>query len=217
MQAAEKANVKVAWHLEPYPGRDARSVRDDIAYINLKYGSSPAALKLGPQRNKMLYYCYDSYHLGQDDWASLLSPGGVRTVRGTAEDGVFIGLWLEKHHGREIQQGGFDGSYSYFASLGFSYGSTVSNWAAMSKVGQIQLGGSGSVAWDRLSVHRPPCESGSVRPVKDLSDLPPVCRTRTCHTPRQGLSRGRLAARTAVTVRRAFALTSLTAGRYAEC
>jgi hypothetical protein len=30
-------------------------------------------------------------------------------VRGTPLDGVFLGLWLESHHGQEILDGGFDG------------------------------------------------------------------------------------------------------------
>lgn len=58
-------------------------------------------------------------------------PEGAHTVRGTAMDGVFIGLWLERQHGQELLDGGFDGLYSYFASAGFSYGSTLSAWPDM--------------------------------------------------------------------------------------
>lgn len=46
-------------------------------------------------------------------------------------DGFFIGLWLERHHGDELKRGGFDGTYSYFSSDGFSYGSTTRNWRDM--------------------------------------------------------------------------------------
>ena len=36
--AAAKANVSVAWHLEPYPGRSAASVAEDVRYIEATYG-----------------------------------------------------------------------------------------------------------------------------------------------------------------------------------
>jgi hypothetical protein len=76
-------------------------------------------------------YVYDSYHVPAQDWATLLSPQGPQSVRGTPLDGVFIGLWLERHHGQELVDGGFDGAYTYFASAGFSYGSTLSAWPDM--------------------------------------------------------------------------------------
>lgn len=74
---------------------------------------------------------YDSYHIPAADWADLLTPGGAATVRGTPLDGVFIGLWLERHHGQDLVAGGFDGAYTYFASAGFSHGSTLSAWPDM--------------------------------------------------------------------------------------
>jgi hypothetical protein len=38
LDAAAASGVRVAVHLEPYAGRDARSVRDDIAYLHATYG-----------------------------------------------------------------------------------------------------------------------------------------------------------------------------------
>jgi hypothetical protein len=46
----------------------------------------------------------------------VLGPGEhclVRTtLRGTARDGVFVGLWQERAHGRHLLDGGFDGAYT---------------------------------------------------------------------------------------------------------
>eukprot|EP01042_Synura_sphagnicola_P000079 gene79-79_t len=39
-----------------------------------------------------------------------------------------IGLWLERQNGDDLKRSGFDGVYTYFASEGFSYGSSVHNW-----------------------------------------------------------------------------------------
>jgi glycoprotein endo-alpha-1,2-mannosidase len=61
----------------------------------------------------------------------LLVPGGDVTVRGTALDALFIGLWLDGAHGKDLKEAGFDGAYSYFASEGFSYGSSVAHWKTM--------------------------------------------------------------------------------------
>lgn len=44
------------------------------------------------------------------------------------DDGTFIGLWLHAHHGTDLSAGHFDGAYTYFASVGFSWGATLGNW-----------------------------------------------------------------------------------------
>jgi glycoprotein endo-alpha-1,2-mannosidase len=49
---------------------------------------------------------------------------------------VFLGLWLEERHGDELAGGGFDGFYTYFASSGFSYGSTPAHWPEMVRQGR---------------------------------------------------------------------------------
>jgi glycoprotein endo-alpha-1,2-mannosidase len=42
LDSAQTAKIKLTFHLEPYQGRTARSVRDDIKYIMESYGSHPA-------------------------------------------------------------------------------------------------------------------------------------------------------------------------------
>ena len=127
--AAAVAAVRVAPHLEPYAGRDAASVRADIAALSAAHGASPSWLRVGGRR---VFFVYDSYHLPPAEWARLLSPGGDLTVRGDAAlDGFFIGLWLERDHGADLAAGFFDGAYTYFASAGFSFGSTPAHWPAM--------------------------------------------------------------------------------------
>lgn len=55
----------------------------------------------------------------------------LRPVRGTELDGIFVGLWLEGGHGRELASAGFDAAYTYFASTGFVWGSTPAHWKRM--------------------------------------------------------------------------------------
>eukprot|EP00887_Chlorella_sp_A99_P008104 scaffold12.g8104.t1 len=108
------SSVKVAIHLEPYVGRNATTVREDLAHLAARCGAAPALLRLG---GRPLFFVYDSYHIQPADWAELLSPGGARTVRGTPLDGVFVGLWLRSGDGdRRLLPSGFDGFYTYFAS-----------------------------------------------------------------------------------------------------
>lgn len=42
MDAAARYGIKIAFHLEPYKGRNAVSTRGDVQYINEKYGRHPA-------------------------------------------------------------------------------------------------------------------------------------------------------------------------------
>ena len=119
--------IRVAIHLEPYAGRTVASVRADIEYLSSSYGHH--ACLTG--RGRMTLYVYDSHHLPPHEWAQLLLPRGDDTIRNTPLDCTVYGLWLHHHHGRDLLDGGFDGVYSYFASWGFSFGSTPQNWKGM--------------------------------------------------------------------------------------
>ena len=128
MAAAEKFGVKVNFHLEPYPGRTALKVRDDLKYILEQYGSSPAFYRDPARSNRPLYYVYDSYHTPKEEWRELLSPGGRHTVRSTELDADFISLYLSENDNNFIQESGFDGIYTYFASKTFTFASNPNNW-----------------------------------------------------------------------------------------
>lgn len=122
--------MTIAIHLEPYPGRDVRSVREDIEYLVREYGHHVSLFR-DAQNSRPLFYVYDSYHIPYFEWQRLLSHSGDLTVRGTPLDGIFIGLWLSPSHGSDLSKGGFDGAYSYFAVDGFSYASSSDNWRSM--------------------------------------------------------------------------------------
>lgn len=118
LRAAEAAGIRICWHLEPYPGRSPQSVREDVAYLTQRYGASPALL------DPPVYFVYDSYHNPAAEWAAVLRARD-------RPPGVFIGLWLERPHGRDLAAGGFDGFYTYFAATNFVYGSSPRNWPSM--------------------------------------------------------------------------------------
>ena len=143
--ADEVGGIYIAFHLEPYKGRSVESIRDDLAYIHRAYGHHSSlyryprdeSVTTGPNvetstRGLPLFYVYDSYHIATANWHRLLSSEGDLSIRGQESlDGVFIGLWLERQHGADLYDGGFDGIYSYFASDGTSYGSRSQNWPSM--------------------------------------------------------------------------------------
>ena len=126
------SDVKVAFHLEPYPGRTVVSIKQDLEYIYQTYGHHKCIYRTTSSDNGgFLFYVYDSYHISNVEWARLLKPDGDISIRNTAHDGIFFGLWLNQYDGRDLVLGGFDGVYSYFASLGFSHGSSSQNWREM--------------------------------------------------------------------------------------
>lgn len=83
-----------------------------------------------------LFYIYDSYLVKSNDWRTIFHPDGEMTVRNTEFDGLFIGLLVEVRHKNELLSAGFDGFYSYFASDGFTYGSTSKNWPRLAEFAQ---------------------------------------------------------------------------------
>lgn len=132
LDAAAKHGIAVNFHLEPFEGRDAASIRRAIEYIIDTYGSHPAFYRYDDGRP--LFYLYDAYKSPAREWAKLLSPDGGLSIRGTAYDSVVISLWVCKHHeDRYMLEGHFDGFYTYFAADGFVYGSTTRNWPRMMK------------------------------------------------------------------------------------
>ncbi|CAE7463740.1 Maneal [Symbiodinium natans] len=143
LQAAEQAGVFVSFHIEPYGGRSPQTFLDDLAYIVREYGRHPAIWREGP--NKLpLFWLYDvsAQHSMQDVAAWKMA---LDSVRDTELDGVFLCLWIGNGGGREdlrfVQDGGFDGAYTYFAAEGFTPGSNTKSWkdtaARLKKVGKL--------------------------------------------------------------------------------
>ncbi|XP_068613778.1 glycoprotein endo-alpha-1,2-mannosidase-like protein [Brachionichthys hirsutus] len=133
LDAAYRHNLKVAFHIQPYRGRNEQTVRDNVKYIIDRYGDHGAFYKYisSTGTSLPLFYIYDSYLTPPDSWAELLTPTGSHSVRGSAYDSVFIALIVDERHERDIVAGGFDGMYTYFASNGFSFGSSHRNWKAI--------------------------------------------------------------------------------------
>lgn len=128
---AEKHNIKINFHIEPHIGKGKRTaiqVRDAIVYLIDKYGNSPALYRHASQDNRPMFYVYDSYLTPAKEWATVLSPEGSHTIRGTKHDAVMIGLWVKRNEERFFLDGHFDGLYTYFATDRFTYGSTLANW-----------------------------------------------------------------------------------------
>ena len=130
LDAAAAADIQVSLHLEPIVGRDARVSRAALASLLGRFGAR-AALWREPASGRPLVFVYDSYLSPPEEWARLLTPDGDLTIRGTALDCVVVGLWVEESHGEDLRRAGFDGAYTYFATDGFTFGSTTANWPAM--------------------------------------------------------------------------------------
>lgn len=139
LDAAASAGIKVAFHIEPYTDRTPLTVRGDLEYLSSHYGQHPALHRFPrPSTGQMLpiVYIYDSYINPAAEWAEILSSTGAHTIRGTASDHVVIGLFLHADSRAFLRSGHFDGSYSYFAASGSSFGSTPGNWARIAREAQ---------------------------------------------------------------------------------
>lgn len=121
-EKAEDFGLKIAFHLEPYHDRTAKSVAEDIRLTLKEYGHHPSVAKIN---GKVVFYVYDSYQIESLEWAKAFS-----TLDGTA---YVIGLVVEYRHVQDIIAGKFDAAYTYFVADGFSYGCTTKNWARIRK------------------------------------------------------------------------------------
>ncbi|XP_040577455.1 glycoprotein endo-alpha-1,2-mannosidase [Lepeophtheirus salmonis] len=136
LDIAEEVNIKVALHVEPFIGRNASTFRLALEYVVRRFGNHSAFYKRkkSPFSIKELpvYYIYDSYNLPSVEWQSLFSTRGDKSIRDTELDGIFLGLLVEFKHRTEIKRSKFDGFYTYFASNGFTHGSSWKNWKTLS-------------------------------------------------------------------------------------
>lgn len=128
LNEAARAGLKVCFHIEPYGGRTAASVKEDMNHLTRTYGEHQGFYHLD---GKPVYICYDSYKIPSDDWAEVLTPEGSNTIRGTDSDAIVIGLLLNISDREEIKSSGFDGFYTYFGATGFTEGSTPEYWAEL--------------------------------------------------------------------------------------
>ncbi|XP_021380063.1 glycoprotein endo-alpha-1,2-mannosidase-like [Mizuhopecten yessoensis] len=141
LDMAAAQGVKVAFHIEPYKGRDHLTLKKNLKYIIKTYGNHSAFYRrYHKEKNKMLplYYVYDAYQVSSKLWADLFKPSGKLTLRDTELDGFFIGLLVEQQHKVDIVSAGFDGFYTYFATNGFTFGSSWDKWKEIQKFAKSQ-------------------------------------------------------------------------------
>jgi glycoprotein endo-alpha-1,2-mannosidase len=132
LDTAHKYGLKVSFHIEP-AYNTVEQFRGMLEYLAETYLQHPAVYRFN---DKPLYYLYNSFKLKYDEWYSMLNPESKTSIRNTDLDGVFISLWTTRFDGEFTIKSGFDGFYNYFASDGFSYGSTTSNWPQMAGFAQ---------------------------------------------------------------------------------
>ena len=130
---AEKYNIKVCFHHEPYEGRTANSLKNDLKYIINHYGNHKAFFRWKEYENRPVFFVYDSYLIDRRQWATILDPKSPDTIRGTFIDSILIALYVDLKDEKLITEGHFDGGYTYFATNGFTYGSSISNWKHISE------------------------------------------------------------------------------------
>jgi glycoprotein endo-alpha-1,2-mannosidase len=129
-EAASEHGLRLSLHLEPFPGRDPVGVRRSLIHLLGRWGDRETLYRL-PGDPRPVCFVYDSYLTPPEDWAALLRPGGRLSIRNTNLDAVMLGLWVDEDDGPELLAAGFDGFYTYFATDGFTYGSTAANWPAL--------------------------------------------------------------------------------------
>jgi hypothetical protein len=129
LQTAERYDIKVAFHIEPYHGRTVNQLVSDIRYLYKKYGSSPAFFRstsisrYSPDgQPKGMFFVWNMEGNGEAKysyWQQALDqihalPEGGLVIANSLDAG-----WIEGSH--------FDGLYNY-ASLHIKEGSGFS-WA----------------------------------------------------------------------------------------
>lgn len=132
LDISDKYGLKISFHIEPFYNT-VEEFRKNIKYLAETYNQHPAIYKF---EGKPMYYLYNSFKLKHNEWNSMLNAKSETTIRNTDMDGIFISLLTTKFDGEFAVESAFDGIYTYYASDGFSYGSTTKNWPAIAAFAQ---------------------------------------------------------------------------------
>lgn len=140
LNAAHSEELKIALLIEPYNDLNVTNLKTHLEYVRDRYWSHPAFYKRQVGRRQLpVFYVYDSYRVDSLQWQRLLSRKGDVSVRDTTLDAIFLGLLVEFRHRADIKRAKFDGFFTYFASNGFSHGSSWKNWkVTMSNSNQLE-------------------------------------------------------------------------------
>ncbi|MDG6109666.1 hypothetical protein Daura_25885 [Dactylosporangium aurantiacum] len=84
LDAAARHGLKVAWHLEPYPGRTAASTVADINYLIARYGPHAAFYRDAQHGNRGAYYVFESLRIA--DWSALAQVRATSIVLAQTTD-----------------------------------------------------------------------------------------------------------------------------------
>jgi glycoprotein endo-alpha-1,2-mannosidase len=126
---AQQFELKLTFHIEPVY-ESANDFKELLEYLYKNYLHHPAMFK---HDGKPMYYIYDSGKVKYYEWNKLLGDQDELSIRNSELDGIFIGHWERRRDGEFIIKSGFDGFYTYYASEGFMYGSTSTNWPVLSQ------------------------------------------------------------------------------------
>lgn len=130
--AAARHGLRICFQIEPAARPTIAAARAQVVAAIDDYGRHPAFYR-DPDSGRPLFFVYDSYQLPASDWARLLRTDGAESLRGGAYDADLIGLWVNADEGAFFLSAGFDGVYTYFASRGFTWGSTPEHWPQLQR------------------------------------------------------------------------------------
>ncbi|CAH8631075.1 unnamed protein product [Schistosoma rodhaini] len=140
LNIANKYNIKICLHLEPYKNRDDSTIVSDLKYIYEKgYTSHPAYYHIFTNQSdggKLLpvVYVYDSYTIEPSKWKKILQTNDDETtIRNKNYNVHIIGLLLEINDCRVLYESGFNGGYTYFVGHGISKASSPDIWNNLSE------------------------------------------------------------------------------------
>lgn len=132
LDLCEENQIKANFQFEEYPERTIVDVKNGIQTLQQHFGSHNAFYRVESKNQRPLFYIRDSYRIPSEKWASILSPKGQWSIRGTKFDALVIGLYIDQLEHEEILESRFDGIYTLFGSSGFTEGSSPLRWREIS-------------------------------------------------------------------------------------
>lgn len=130
LNAAQHYGIKICFQIEPVVRTSALAVKDAVQFIVSNFGNHKGFYR-NIKTKRPLFFVYDSYVIKASEWADVLSENGKNSMRKKTYDADMVGLWVTGNEQEFFLQSGFDGFYTYFASEGFTYGSSTKNWSSM--------------------------------------------------------------------------------------
>jgi len=123
LNISSEYKIKICVQMQPYGDRNNQGFIDDVKYLCNNYAKHPSFLKMD---GRPVLIVYDPHNIPHVYLA-------IEELRQSEYNPYLIASIVEKNHYVQAIENGFNGIFTYFATIGSTWGTNLTHWPTLSK------------------------------------------------------------------------------------